>query len=227
MRTTLLLTMGLGLVACAQGDAQRIQTSGGGGGGGGGGGMQPDAPAAPIDAPMQHPDSPPPVGSCQHPTTGVLATWSFTSATGSQTSTTAASAATGVTASSFTRSASLTAVSGAGSINSSNWATSASRDSSRYYTLTITPPSGCTMSLTSAAIDAKTSTSGPASASIASDADSFAQTSTVAPNSTSSPSLSVTGATGAVEIRIYGYAATSTSGTMRVQNTFTVSGSLQ
>jgi hypothetical protein len=39
--------------------------------------------------------------------------------------------------------------------------------------------------------------------------------------------VSVTSASGQVEIRIYGYSATGASGTMRVQGTFSVSGSLQ
>jgi hypothetical protein len=43
----------------------------------------------------------------------------------------------------------------------------------------------------------------------------------------STPTLVVSHASGTVELRIYGYAATGTSGTMRVENAFTVSGSLQ
>ena len=39
--------------------------------------------------------------------------------------------------------------------------------------------------------------------------------------------LTVTGATTAIEVRVYGYNATGTGGTMRIENTMTVSGSLK
>jgi hypothetical protein len=179
-----------------------------------------DAPALP-DAP---PDSPP--GSCASAFSGILASYDFSAQSGSETSVTVSSTATGVTAGSFRRASSLTASSGSGSINSTNWATSSSRDTTKYYSVSITPPAGCAMSLTSLGVDAAKSSTGPASGAAATDADSFASTSTAATSTTSTPALSVTGATGAVEIRIYGYHASGTSGTFRVQNTFTISGSL-
>jgi hypothetical protein len=157
----------------------------------------------------------------------VLATWSFTGETGSQSTTSGSAGAAGVVAGDFTRASALNSATGSGSINSSNWATSAQVDTSKYYALTVSPPHGCTMSITALAIDAKASGTGPASAELASDDDSFSHKTTFAPNATSSPSLSITGATGAVEIRLYGYSATGATGTMRIQNTFSVSGSLQ
>jgi hypothetical protein len=38
--------------------------------------------------------------------------------------------------------------------------------------------------------------------------------------------MSVSGVTTSLEVRLYGYAASGTAGTMRVENTFTVSGTL-
>jgi hypothetical protein len=39
--------------------------------------------------------------------------------------------------------------------------------------------------------------------------------------------LSITGASGAVEVRVYGFHATSTGGTMRVQTSLAISGDLR
>jgi len=189
--------------------------------------VDPDATVEPDAAP--HPDAAvtpdAPTNPCAY--SGVLASWSLAGAPGSQGSTPAASSAPGVTATSLTRAATLTAVSGTGSMNSSNWPTAAQLDPTKYYTVSITPPSGCTMSVSSIALDMKASSTGPASAAVATSTDSFAQTTAASPNAVSSPALTVIGATGAVEIRIFGYGATGATGTMRVQNTLQVSGSLQ
>jgi hypothetical protein len=155
---------------------------------------------------------------------GVLATWNISSGTGSQTSTPASSTATGVVAGDISRSSGLTPATGAGSINSSTWPTSGSLDPSRYYTMSVAPPSGCSLALTSASIDAKASGSGPASGAIATSADGFGQTSNVSTSAASSPALSVTGETSSVEVRVYGYGATSTAGTLRIESTLTLSG---
>jgi hypothetical protein len=181
-----------------------------------------DAAVQPADAKADAPPS----GSCASPFTGVLATYSFTGATGNQASTAASATATGMTAGPISRSAGLTAVSGATSINSSNWPLSATLDPTKYYALSVTPPAGCTLSLTSAAIDAKSSSTGPATASVATSADNFAAAVTISTSAPSTPTLAVTNATGAIEIRVYGYSASATAGTLRLQNTLTVSGSL-
>ena len=171
------------------------------------------------------PDAPPSSG-CTHTFTGVLATWNLASETGSQTSTAASSTATGVTAGGLTRSSSLTAVSGAGSINSSNWATTSTVDATKYYTFTVSPPSGCKLALSSAAIDVSHSTAGPASGAIATSSDNFANKTSISTGAAATPSLVVAGGTAQLEIRVYGWAATQTTGTMRIQNTLSVSGSL-
>jgi hypothetical protein len=191
--------------------------------GGGSDAAHGDAAVQPSDAKAA---DAPPSGSCANPFTGVLATYSFTGAAGNQASTAASATATGMTAGPISRSAGLTAVSGATSINSSGWPLTTTLDPAKYYTLSITPPAGCTLSLTSAAIDAKASGTGPAAGSVATSADNFTAAVTISTAAPSTPALSVSNATGAVEIRIYGYSATAAAGTLRIQNTLTISGSL-
>ncbi len=158
--------------------------------------------------------------------TGILATWTLTGASGSQVSTPVTSTATGVTAGDLTRSAALTAASGADSMNSSGWSTSAQRDTTKYYTLSLTPPAGCAANLTMMSIDLKSSGTGPAMAEVATSIDTFTATTPASTSAASTPALSAN-ATGAIELRVYGYAATGASGTMRVENTVTISGSIQ
>lgn len=190
-----------------------------------------DAPASDARPPLDgavvavdaaHLDAP--AAGCAQPASGVLATWSMSTAAGSQATTAASSAAPGVTAGDLHRAAALTAAAGAGSMSSSNWTTSAQRDLTRYYTLSIAPPAGCQLDLSSLAVSAKASGTGPATAAVATSADAFALTASVATAAPSTPALAVTDATGAVEVRIYGYAATSASGTLRLQAELTVSG---
>lgn len=212
------------LLASACASAREIQADVGDDTGGDDAGTKMDASMqGTADAPKQV--DAPPANPCAF--SGVMVTYSFASAAGNQASTAASTTATGVTAAPITRAATLTAVSGAGSINSSNWATSATLDPTKYYTFSITPPSGCALTLTSAAVDAKSSGTGPASAAIATSADNYATTAAVSTSAASTPALTVSGATSAVEIRVYGYGATATGGTMRLQSTLTINGSLQ
>ncbi len=157
---------------------------------------------------------------------GTLVTYDFTGEPGNQTSTKATSSATNVTAGAITRATPLTASSGADSINSSNWTTSSKLDTTRYYTFTLTPQSSCTLDITKLSISTKTSSTGPANGSVATSDDNFATTASFTPNTTATASLSVNGATGAVEVRVYGFGASGVGGTMRVDTTLTVSGAL-
>ena len=210
--------------ACATAGAPRQAPSDGPAGNSDGQRNTGDGPQQQQDA-AGHVDAPP--GSCATPFSGALATWSFTGEPGSQPSTTATSMATGVNASAVSRSASLTVASGVGSINSSNWPSAAAKDPQKYYTFTVTPPSGCQLDLTMLSIDGKASGTGPAMAVVATSDDSFAQTSTVSTSAASTPALHVSGATTAIEVRVYGFSATGTGGTLRIQNTLTVSGALR
>jgi hypothetical protein len=183
-----------------------------------------DAPMRPTpDGPLVDPPDAMQTGGCSF--SGVLATYDFSAQTGSQASTPASATATGVTATAFAREPSLTAASGSGSINSSNWPTGA-LDPTKYYTFTITPPTGCTLVVSALSINAKSSTTGPTTATVATSADSFAQETSISTTAASTPSITATSA-GALELRVYGYQAGGTGGTMRVQTTLTVTGALQ
>ena len=131
----------------------------------------------------------------------------------------------GITASVVTRSPALTAVSGAGSINSSGWPTGA-MDAARYYTLTITPAAGCQLDLTAMTIDAKASASGPTAGSVAASTDAFAHTTVVSTSAPGTIALAVTGATSPIEVRVYGFGAASATGTLRIQSMLSISGVL-
>ncbi len=169
-------------------------------------------------------DAPP--GSCANPTSGMIASWAFTGEPGSQTQTAATMMATGVTAGAVSRSASLTVASGVGSIISSTWATGSSLDPTKDYTFSVTPPSGCMLSLTNMVITTASSSTGPKNAVVATSVDSFGQTAPVNANGSGTDTLSVSGQSGMVEVRIFGFGASSTSGTMRISGTLTVNGSV-
>lgn len=158
--------------------------------------------------------------------TGVLATWDLSSQTGSEVQVVAGTMAPGVVAGALARSAAILATTGTGSINSTNWPSQTQPDATRYYKLTIAPPGGCTLKITGLSLDLKASTSGPAAAAIASSADAFAATTPASTAAPSSPTLSIASAD-PLELHIYGFAATSTSGTLRVQGSLVIHGSLQ
>ncbi|HSN30897.1 MAG TPA: hypothetical protein VLT45_31640 [Kofleriaceae bacterium] len=195
-----------------------------------------DAPAGQSDGarsgdgPQQHIDGgiDAPPGSCPQAFSGALATWSFTGQTGTEASVSASATATGVTAGAVSRSASLTVPTGGqNSINASNWPTAAQLDAQKYYTFIVTPPSGCQMDLSSLSIDALSSGTGPTMAVVATSDDSYGQTSTVSTTAPSTPALHVSGATTMIELRVYGFSASSASGTLRIQNTLTLNGALR
>ncbi len=199
------------------------------GGNQGGDAPLPDGPR--IDAPSivdAAPDGPQPDAvPCASPYNGVLATWDLTGQLGSQVSTDAASTAPGVTAGSISRAASLVPTNGTDSISSTNWATTAQLDGTKYYTFSITPPAGCALQVTSLAIDARSSFTGPTLAAVASSADGFTQTAAVSTTVPGTVNLPVSGVSATLELRIYGFAASAVGGTMRVELTLSVTGALQ
>jgi hypothetical protein len=170
-------------------------------------------------------------GSSGCPTTsGVLATFDFTGQLGNQVSTPVTSNVQGLTVGAISRGSGLTAVSGKNSINSSGWPGSSSLNlaSTSYLTLTVTPDPKCKLDLSSMSVDTQTSPTGPAKAAVSTSADAFKTSTAFTPgNGVSNVTMSVSAATGAVEIRIFGHASVDPSGTMRVQNTFTLSGALK
>jgi hypothetical protein len=187
-----------------------------------------DAAPPTIDAPGSMPDMGGPQATCTQPVSGTLASWVFTAETGAQTMTAVTTKAPGVTAGAVTRSAGLTAVTGSGSINSSGWPTSAARDATKYYALNIAPPAGCTLTITTANIDALASGTGPVSAVVSTSADAYAQTATVSTTTASVvPLAGVANQSGMLEVRVYGYAASAAGGTLRLKTTLSLAGSVQ
>lgn len=183
---------------------------------------------AAIDAPQGSgsADAATPTG-CANAFTGVVATWDFTGEAGNQQSTAVKTTATGVVAGPVQRAIGLTPVSGANAINSSNWSTAAQPDLTKYYALTIAPPSNCTLAITMVAIDARASGTGPAMASVATSADGYALKAAVSTAAASTAAVAVPAQGAQVELRIYGYGASATAGTLRLQTTLSITGSLQ
>ena len=163
-------------------------------------------------------------GACSF--SGDLATWDLTGQTGSEVQVVAGTMGPGIVAGALTRSAAITASTGSGSINSTNWPSQATPDNTKYYKLTIAPPAGCSLKITGLSLDLKASASGPAAASLATSGDAFTTMTSASTAAPSIPALTVTSAS-AIELRIYGFSATSTSGTLRVQSSLVIHGSLQ
>ncbi len=188
-----------------------------------------DAGQAEASTPESGPDDSGGTSTCAaHGYSGTLATFDLSSQSGSETTAPATSSATGVTASALSRAAALTATSGSGSINSSNWPTAASADATRYYSFSVTPASGCALSLSTLAIGTHASSTGPANGDVATSGDAFGtHFGTFSGTATTNVSFSAVGGSSAIEIRVYGYGASSTAGTWRIENTMTLSGSIQ
>jgi hypothetical protein len=199
------------------GDSGSVADAGGGSDGGG-----------PTDAGGGE-AAPPYDGGCAgHGTTGALVTFDLSSQSGSEASAAATTVATGVTSGDLSRASGLTAVSGSGSINASGWPTASTADATKYFTFTVTPASGCTVSLTTLALDVSASSTGPTKADVATSGDSFA-THTASFAGTATPTATLTGAsgTGPIEVRVYGYAAGGSAGTFRIRNELTLSGTIE
>jgi hypothetical protein len=161
-----------------------------------------------------------------HGKSGGLVTFDLTAQPGNEVSAPATSAV-GVIGGGLSRAAALTAELGSGSINSTGWTTGATASASDYYTFTVTPGAGCTVTLTSIAIDAKASSTGPAKGNVATSADAFGtHTASFAGTSTPTVTLTGVGGTGAIELRVYGFGAKDSTGTFRIENTLTLSGSI-
>jgi hypothetical protein len=161
-----------------------------------------------------------------HGFSGTLVTFDLSAQPGSEASAPSNPSPAGVTASALSRSTGLAAQSGGGSINSSGWPTSASADPNHYYSFTLTPAAGCTLTLSSLAIAVRASATGPSGGDVATSVDGFtAHTGALPATGSQTVTLSASGA-GTIEVRIYGYGATSSAGTYRIDGTLTLSGSL-
>jgi hypothetical protein len=163
----------------------------------------------------------------QHGFSGALVTFDLTGQTGSEASVAATSSATGITGGALTRAAALSAVSGADSINSSGWSTAAMADKTLYYAFSVTPSSGCTVRVASLAIQTTASGTGPAHFDVGTSVDNYTALSTAyAGTSVDTVTLSASAA-GIVTVHVFGYGATGSAGTMRIENTMTLTGSIE
>jgi len=96
-----------------------------------------------------------------------------------------------------------------------------------YYTFTVTPAAGCTLGLTSLALDVEASSTGPKNVEVGTSADGYATLSAaVAGTSSGNVALSASAAA-AVTVHVFGYGASGSAGTLRIQNTMTLSGTLE
>lgn len=162
-----------------------------------------------------------------HGYTGALVTFDLAALAGTEASAPPKSSASGVTGGALSRSSSLTVASGSGSLNSSGWATTASADPGKYYSFTVTPAAGCSAVLTSLALDVKASGTGPVTADVATSVDSYAaRRGPFGADTTATVQLAGVSASGSIEIRVFGYGASAAGGTWRIQNTMTLSGSI-
>ncbi len=133
--------------------------------------------------------------------------------------------AAGVHVSVLARSAVLVPGSGSGSLNASNWAKGASADPSAYFAFTVTPVSGCTLQRMTLALDVRASSTGPSAVDVATSADGFqTRFGAFATGSPTTVTLPTASSSGPLEVRVYGYGAASTLGTLRIQNAMTLSG---
>ena len=165
-------------------------------------------------------------GTCAMSFSGVLATWTFVGASGTQTATNAATMAPGVSATAISRAPALAAAAGLDSISAGNWPQITTIDPQSYFTASLTGPAGCHTVITSVGVDAKASNTGPAMGAVGTSADAFAAPVMISTSMASTPALTAT-ATGPLELRIYGFAATASGGTMRIQNTLSITGRVQ
>lgn len=156
-----------------------------------------------------------------------IVTFSFTGAAGNESSFAPDSQPVGATVGSMTRGSGLTADTTAGTFNSSSWTTGLSADANDYYTFSITPHSGISMSLTRLELDERRSASGIRNWSVRSSLDSFGSDLALfsVPDDISTrtdQAVALNSAfgslTSSLEFRIYGFAAESGSGTWRIDN---------
>jgi hypothetical protein len=154
---------------------------------------------------------------------GAYATYDFTGSPGTQNSTAVTTVLPGVTATDVSRSAMLTPTAAVDAISSSDWS-SGPLDPARYYTFTITPMGLCTLRLQSLLINVASNATGPKHVAFATSVDKFAKPVIVAPGYwvITLPAAALA----PIEVRVYGYDAQLPTGTMRIQNTLTVTGAL-
>ena len=160
-------------------------------------------------------------------TNAQVVTFSFTGAAGNEATFAPDSQPANGTVSSISRGAGLTAVATADVFNSSGFSTT-TRDTSDYYSVSIEPQLGYTMSLTRIELDERRSGTGIRDWSIYSSVDGFTSalasfnvldnTSTRLNQGVNLNAANFASLTSSVEFRIYGFTAEAAGGTWRVDN---------
>jgi hypothetical protein len=158
---------------------------------------------------------------------GTLVTFDATPLVGSAVQLAPASTGPGVAASPLTR-AGVGAVGASGGFNANGWPT-AGLDLGKHFTFSIAPPAGCAVRVSQISLAVAASSSGPQSAALATSADGYATPKPFALSGVTVdvPLAAVGAASAPLELHLYGYGATSTTGTLRVTDVLTVTGSLE
>ncbi len=157
---------------------------------------------------------------------GALVSFDLSGLSGSPADVSPSASAPGVTASVLKR-AGVTAVSSSGAFNASGWPTGAV-DKTKYFAFSVTPPAGCAITLTKLSLTLDASNTGPKSASVGTSADSYGVLRS-APITAAAADVAlsgIVGVSGPVEIRVYGFQAQSSAGTLRIDDALSLTGAL-
>ena len=142
--------------------------------------------------------------------------------------------ATNATFSNLTRGSGLTATSVTNAFNSSGWTTSSAPDANDYYEFTITPNAAHQFSASELRVGLQRSSTGPPNVVLRTSLDSFASnigpviSPPIAPVAVATSVIDLTTVTGLqnsstpVTLRLYGYGASSSAGTLRIERVTTV-----
>ena len=157
---------------------------------------------------------------------GELVRFDLATASGAQADLAPASTATTLGATVLRRGG-VTTVSTNQAMNASDWPTGAV-DLGKHFTFTVTPPAGCVLTVTSLSVDLKASSTGPKAAAVGSSVDGFGARVSVPITSAQVvvPLPGILHVASALELRVFGSAADASSGTLRLEGTLSVTGTV-
>ncbi len=156
-----------------------------------------------------------------------IVTFSFASATGSESSFGPDAQPAHASVSSMSRGTGVSASANAGTFSATAWTTSGSLDANDYFTFSLTPEAGYSMSLTQLILDERRSLTGIRNWVVRSSLDGFASdlgafavpdNDSTRTGNTVNLSAAFIGLTSLLEFRIYGFGAESSVGSWRVDN---------
>ena len=215
------------VTADGNGDSASPDPVGGGDGGGDAPAVAPEAGAA-RDATV--PDGA--VGTDASPTsacafTGQLVAFDLDQAMGAQADLAPSSKVAGLGATPLRRGGVMTVPTNH-AMNASDWPLGGI-DLTKHFVFTVTPPAGCAVTASSLAVELKASGTGPASAAAGTSVDGFAARQSLAASGGGAAVVlfaAGTKTTAALEVRIFGFDASSSGGTLRLQGTLALTGTL-